>query len=202
METCSICLQELKENEPLQKFSCNHTFHFTCFRDMIFHNNESMFLECPLCRDNNKTVTKPFKDPKQNIKILTLNEKKCSCMTRKGVKCKHNRKLLNYGYCHVHNKEVLQENFYPLMERYIYLIMCQKNTFRTKLYLIDLGKKILMKYCDESSQLEDVLRYFYQYISIHSVKSVKDYQRMYEYYDFTFPPEDWMQDCLEKKIII
>ena len=59
-----------------------------------------------------------------------------------------------------------------------------------------------MKYCDESSQLEDVLRYFYQYISIHSVKSVKDYQRMYEYYDFTFPPEDWMQDCLEKKIII
>ena len=24
----------------------------------------------------------------------------------------------------------------------------------------------------------------------------------YEYYGFTFPPENWMQDCLEKKIII
>ena len=57
------------------------------------------------------------------------------------LNAKYNRKLLNYGYCHVHNKEILQENFYPLMERYIYLIMCQKNTFRTKLYLIDLGKK-------------------------------------------------------------
>jgi hypothetical protein len=203
MDTCSICLQELKNNEPLQTFSCNHTFHFTCFRDMIFHNNEGMFLECPLCRDHNTNITKPFRDPKQNIQILTLDESRCSCMTKKGRKCKHNRKLLNYGYCHVHNKEVLTENLYPLMERYIYLIMWQKNTLRTKLYLIDLGKKILMKYCNTGdSNVEDVLQYFYQYIAIHSVKSVKDYQRMYEYYDFTFPPETWIQDCLEKKIII
>ena len=203
MDTCSICLQELKNNEPLQTFSCNHTFHFTCFRDMIFHNNEGMFLECPLCRDHNTNITKPFKDPKQNIQILTLDESRCSCMTKKGRKCKHTRKLLNYGYCHVHNKEVLTENLYPLMERYIYLIMWQKNTLRTKLYLIDLGKKILMKYCNTGdSNVEDVLQYFYQYIAIHSVKSVKDYQRMYEYYDFTFPPETWIQDCLEKKIII
>jgi hypothetical protein len=203
MDTCSICLQELKNNEPLQTFSCNHTFHFTCFRDMIFHNNEGMFLECPLCRDHNTNITKPFGDPKQNIQILTLDESRCSCMTKKGRKCKHTRKLLNYGYCHVHNKEVLTENLYPLMERYIYLIMWQKNTLRTKLYLIDLGKKILMKYCNTGdSNVEDVLQYFYQYIAIHSVKSVKDYQRMYEYYDFTFPPETWIQDCLEKKIII
>ena len=203
MDTCSICLQELKNNEPLQTFSCNHTFHFTCFRDMIFHNNEGMFLECPLCRDHNTNITKPFRDPKQNIQILTLDESRCSCMTKKGRKCKHTRKLLNYGYCHVHNKEVLTENLYPLMERYIYLIMWQKNTLRTKLYLIDLGKKILMKYCNTGdSNVEDVLQYFYQYIAIHSVKSVKDYQRMYEYYDFTFPPETWIQDCLEKKIII
>ena len=203
MDTCSICLQELKEDEPLQIFSCNHTFHFTCFRDMIFHNNEGMFLECPLCRDHNTNITKPFRDPKQNIQILTLDESRCSCMTKKGRKCKHTRKLLNYGYCHVHNKEVLTENLYPLMERYIYLIMWQKNTLRTKLYLIDLGKKILMKYCNTGdSNVEDVLQYFYQYIAIHSVKSVKDYQRMYEYYDFTFPPETWIQDCLEKKIII
>jgi len=170
---------------------------------MIFHNNEGMFLECPLCRDHNTNITKPFRDPKQNIQILTLDESRCSCMTKKGRKCKHTRKLLNYGYCHVHNKEVLTENLYPLMERYIYLIMWQKNTLRTKLYLIDLGKKILMKYCNTGdSNVEDVLQYFYQYIAIHSVKSVKDYQRMYEYYDFTFPPETWIQDCLEKKIII
>ena len=42
METCSICLQELKAHLSLQKFSCNHTFHFTCFRD-DYHNNEVCF---------------------------------------------------------------------------------------------------------------------------------------------------------------
>ena len=67
MDTCSICLQVLKNDEPLQKFSCNHMFHFTCIRDMIFHNNASMFLECPLCRDYNIYIVKPFEDPKQNI---------------------------------------------------------------------------------------------------------------------------------------
>ena len=202
MDTCSICLQVLKNDEPLQKFSCNHMFHFTCIRDMIFHNNASMFLECPLCRDYNINIKKPFEDSKKNIKILTLDETRCICMTKNGIKCKNSRKLLNYGYCHIHNKAVLQETFYPLMERYIYLIMCQKNTLKTKLYLIDLGKKIIMKYCSSESNLEDILKHFYQFISINSVKSVKDYQRMYTYYDFEQPPDDWIENCIEKKIII
>ena len=81
MDTCSICLQALKNDEPIQTFSCNHTFHFTCIRDMVFHNNASMFLECPLCRDYNINIKKPFEDPKQNIKILTLDETRCICMT-------------------------------------------------------------------------------------------------------------------------
>ena len=40
---------------------------------------------------------------------------------------------------------------------------------------------------------------------IDNYEGIKDHYYLgneSEYYGFTFPPENWMQDCLEKKIII
>ena len=129
---CPICFDDLNNNEETINLNCSstfmtnsdHIFHKDCINDMIINNTS----KCPLCRENNTHITKPFKDPKENIKILTFNDKKCSCITKKGSRCKYNRKLLNYGYCHIHNKEVLQENFYPLMER-----VCQQKQHRRPL---------------------------------------------------------------------
>ena len=40
------------------------------------------------------------------------------------------------------------------------------NSWETKLKLFDIGKQIIINYCDESSQLQDLLSYFYQYMTI------------------------------------
>ena len=200
--TCSICLQDIQEKETIKTLSCGHTFHYTCFRDMIYHSVNSAFLECPLCRNHNTDVSKPSQDIETNIRILCTNSKRCMCETKKGTRCRNTRQLLNYGYCHLHNKNILDKLYYPLMERYMYMIICHKNKFKTKLLLLDIAKKIMIKYCEPSSHIEDILQYFYQYISLSPISSCQDYQRMYGYYELEKQPENWIDECLKRKVII
>ena len=32
METCSICLEEIKEGHIVKKLSCGHNYHYCCYK--------------------------------------------------------------------------------------------------------------------------------------------------------------------------
>ena len=91
---------------------------------------------------------------------------------------------------------------YPLLERYLYLILLQRNSWTTKLFLFDLGKQLIIKYSQENSGIDDILRYFYQYISINDIFLIKNYDKMYDYYNLKKPCNEWVQYCSEKYMII
>ena len=69
METCSICLEDIIETKIMKTLSCNHKYHFYCFKMMVYHNN-NFYIKCPMCREVNHNIEKPFKnDHKQNFFI-------------------------------------------------------------------------------------------------------------------------------------
>ena len=43
--TCSICLEEYKEEDSVYKLKCNHVYHKKCFDTWLKHKDE-----CCLCR--------------------------------------------------------------------------------------------------------------------------------------------------------
>jgi hypothetical protein len=43
-EECSICLEPINSNNMIITY-CNHTFHDSCIKQMLYYNNK-----CPLCR--------------------------------------------------------------------------------------------------------------------------------------------------------
>ena len=53
METCSICLDEIKDKQLPIQLSCNHKFHFTCFKKYVFKTKHTFFVDCPNCRQLN-----------------------------------------------------------------------------------------------------------------------------------------------------
>ena len=63
---------------------------------------------------------------------------------------------MNYGFCHQHNKNVLKKEMYPLMERYMIFILCQRNNWLSKVYLFDIGKKLIIKYAKPTTHTEDI----------------------------------------------
>lgn len=202
-DVCCVCLDIMNEKQYHKKLSCGHTIHFQCFRKMVFRKN--IYIACPICRVKNTDICKPSNDPYTNIRLLCsskVGNTRCLCKTKRGTVCKRKSKLLNYGFCHQHNPNVLKESMYPLMETYMYLILLQRNSWETKLKLFDIGKQIIINYCDESSQLQDLLSYFYQYMTIKDVYQIRDYDGMYEYYKLKKPNSSWLKFCQEKYIII
>ena len=47
--------------------------------------------------------------------------------------------------CRIHNNDILPENKYKLMEDFIFYLLEIKNTIRTKIYMIDIAKKLIIK---------------------------------------------------------
>ena len=45
--TCSVCLEEFKEDDIIKKLNCNHIFHKDCLEPWLNNNRN-----CPLCRQN------------------------------------------------------------------------------------------------------------------------------------------------------
>jgi len=45
---CSICIEEIKEEEEVIRLNCNHYFHKNCIRSHLINYNSN----CPLCRRN------------------------------------------------------------------------------------------------------------------------------------------------------
>ena len=45
--TCSVCLDEFKDEDVLVKLNCEHIFHKDCLEPWLNNNRN-----CPLCRQN------------------------------------------------------------------------------------------------------------------------------------------------------
>ena len=205
-DICSICLTNIYE-KTIKKLSCGHIFHYECILKLIMRKN--FFINCPLCRENNTDTTFPHDDCKKNIIELISNKnkrgiKKCICNTTNGKKCKNTAKIFNYGMCHIHNKHFIEERFYPLFTEYINLILHQRGGIVSKIFLIDMGKKIIMKYCNETSSISEIFSKYYEFFSIvldDGETIVKEYKRFYDYYDLEEPEKKWIKNCKENYII-
>ena len=198
---CPICMDKITSNNK-KTLTCGHSLHYRCFIQYIFHK-KNQFIECPLCRITNVNTRKFSQNPKKNIEMICKNKKRCKYKTQKGTVCKRKPKLLNYGYCYQHNKEVLNERLYPIMDEYIGFLLCQRYTFLSRLYFLDIGKKILIDYENKDQKISciDLLSKILQYMSINNIYYVKDHREIYTYFKINEPDESWINRCIQLKCI-
>lgn len=205
MNTCSVCLDEIK-NGSEKIFSCNHKVHKKCYFDIVKRSN--IFICCPECRSIDVNVSRDKEDYKNNILLLITNKnkdnsmKRCNCKNKDGFSCKNKAVLLNYGKCKTHNKNTLKEEELPLMEKYIYLILSQRNGWLSKIILFDIGKKLIIKY--EIKELDDLLLKYYEFFSTILKEGeifIKEYKKFYEYYGIEMPEKEWIINCSSKHIL-
>lgn len=197
METCSICLDTIK-NDSI-KLNCNHLLHKKCYLKLLF-SSINIFLKCPICRVNDGLYLKPYDSPKKNIEYFCTLPKRCLCKNMNGKRCKNKPILLNYGMCYQHNKNILNQELFSLMEQFFYFILTQRNSTKSRLFLLDLGKKLIIKYCNSNSKLDDLIYYFHKYISINQLVSINDYEKIYSNYEIEPPISDWLNDCINNYI--
>ena len=208
MNTCPICLEEIENDQIIKTLSCDHKLHFNCFKKFVCHNN-NFFVDCPMCRLMNYNIEKPFKnDHKKNILILChggVCKLRCICTNKNGKKCKNKSLLMNYGKCYTHNKNILPKNCYELFSNYLYHILCSNYNWLTIVYLIDVGKKIIIKFLNDDSQVHNILQYYYRFLNDKKYRRDQDCFYMngiYGYYDLEKVPINWLDYCINKNIII
>ena len=210
MDTCSICLRDIEDKHLIYTLSCNHKFHFNCFKGYIFKTKHVFFVDCPNCRQMNINVSYPFKDDfVKNLKAIcsqSVGKIRCPCTTTKGLKCKKKSHLLNYGLFQFHNKDILPKDKYEPMFKYIYhSLQCSNRCWETKIYLIDFVKKLLIKFKNEINTIEDIYKYLFIYIADAKKNKItncyKDKSILYSYYGFELPSYDWVSSCVEKRCL-
>ena len=198
---CAICLSDIDKNHIIKKLSCGHCFHYRCFTRIVFRN-ENMYILCPLCRKINIDVTKPLNDAKRNIQLLCsqkVGKERCICTTKKGTLCKNKSRILNYGMCYQHNKEILHTDMYPLMVTYMMMILSQRSKWSKKIIYFDIGKKLLIHRFNKDSAIEELMNCFYEYFSVNKNHTLME---IYDYYQFKKPSDEWLNYCSEKHILI
>ena len=199
---CSICLEEIKE--PYQ-LSCNHNYHYSCFIKMCI-NNKNSFINCPLCRQKNQEHIE-FKEPGESIKYFYKKVNRCQCRTKSGHICKKNAKFMNYGYCQFHHKLIeMDQRQEKLFYKYIRHIFETQNTLYTKIYLIDIVRKLIVKDTtiqELSDILNRILRFYNDYKQQNKINNrIIDHNDLYNYYDLDIPPEEWIQKCMKYKLLV
>ena len=199
MTDCSICLGKL-ESKLIYKLSCDHEFHYDCYMKCVFSNDMNIFIKCPLCREINTKNTKLYDDPLKNIKLLNPQQR-CCHTTKMGKRCKNKSHILNYGSCYIHNKDVLPKDKYELICEFLYWLIDASNQTKTKLSMIDISKKLFIKY-PEIKTIPEILHYFYRFYHCNDKESLVDKNKMYEYYNLNLPTEDWISKCIKENIII
>jgi hypothetical protein len=205
---CSICLEEIDETKQYSKtLSCGHKLHFYCFKQLMFRSN--VFIRCPICRTQNENINKPSDDPFTNVRLLCSSRAgkfRCMCKTKNKKICKRKSSLLNYGMCFQHGSGSLSKEQYSILDDYMYnVVLLMKNGWKTKILLFDLGKQLLIKYKDKIKQVSDILMYFYKYVALNNdgvtlPRTLVNYDKMYDFYEITIPPESWVNFCLERHI--
>ena len=195
---CSICLETIKENESF-KLSCNHELHYKCFLSLIIKTNSTIFINCPLCRTINTNNKRPSNDTCDNFNFFTKNTR-CKCVTKKNRKCKNKSLFMNNGMCRIHNKNILPVNKYKLIEDFIFYLLEVQNKIKTKIFMIDIAKELLIKN-PEIEKIQDILYYFFRYYHINEKERIVRYLDMYEYYNLSHPPDDWLETCVKNNVL-
>ena len=208
---CAICLGPLKNSDTLMTLTCGHVFHHKCFLSYAFKRYSHILINCPLCRTVNRDFPAPHETLKDNLFSLTRGPVRCCHRTQKGTICKNRCHPFNYGYCKTHGKDVLPENRYEIFYEYLRYILMSANNWRTKNYMIDITKKLLIKY-PEIQKPMDVHAYFLGYFMY--VRTSDTYQEdepsshyrnpreMYDYYKLEHPPEGWDDKFMKHRKIV
>ena len=207
---CSICLERIRKDHKSFTLSCNHTIHYQCFLLYVYKTDGHIFINCPLCRKMNTNNEKPYSLPINNIKALCsrgVGRVRCLHKTKKGNCCKNPSSILNYGFCNLHNRSLLPKEKYELMADFMFYLLETSNLWRTKLYMIDIAKKILIQN-PEIKSIPEIQYYFFRYFHHHLNENPEQHSwmlnshKIYEYYDLKLPPKDWIAYCNDKKKII
>ena len=68
--------------------------------------------------------------------------------------------------------------------------------------MFDIGKKLIIKYAKKDSQIEEILVYFYKYLTVRNIHYIRSYIDMYNYYDLEVPNSNWVNYCHTKYTLI
>ena len=83
--------------------------------------------------------------------------------------------------------------------------MCPTKMWETKLYLIDVVKKLLITYPQEIMVLDDIFKYLFIFVADAKKNNItncfKDKLILYEYYSLDLPPSLWVDFCVGKKCL-
>lgn len=193
---CSICLESLS-NHKTYKLSCEHEFHLKCYQNCVFANNFNIFIKCPLCRELNINIEKPYDNTTDNLKCWTQLER-CKCKTRSDKRCKKRSVLFNNGMCAVHQKPLAKDK-YNLMCDLIYYLIQSNNNISTKIGMIDIGSKLCIKY-PHLNKVQDILHYFFRFYYYNNQESIVNKLKIYDYYELT-KDEAHSDKCIKKRIL-
>ena len=202
MEICCICLDEIKSDQLIKTLGCNHSIHYKCYMKLSI-NNSSFFVKCPICRVQNFNTGKPYTNDKQNLYSLCAHGvgiHTCIGKNKKGEPCKNKSVLFNYGYCHIHNKNIITKKYYKIFLTYIYHLFCSnKRGWKTKLYMIDMAKKLIIK--NDLKNLEDIIIIFSKYFEKYNYSKEDTPQKFYNEHDIELPDCNWINYCYDMKIL-
>ena len=81
--------------------------------------------------------------------------------------------------------KIFYQKKYDLFQKYIDLILCQRNNWFSKIHLIDIGKKLII--FKNLNEIDELMFYFYKYINVNKIKAIQDYYNMYDYYELPVP---------------
>jgi hypothetical protein len=198
-------LEGIKDSQNAMTLTCDHRYHHKCFLSYALVSRGSIFISCPICREMNTKHPDFGSDSKNLIALLKEPRKRCCHRTKKGFVCKNRSVPFNYGYCKTHNKDTLSEKRYPLYYDYMKYLLESTNNWKTKVFMMDLAKKILIR--DESvNKVTDIHHAFLEFF--HRCKRDDngfvecDPKDLYIYHELTYPPASWIDRCTYGKEIV
>lgn len=197
MAICCICLEDIKDKNLIKTLSCKHTIHYQCYMKLCF-NDITFFINCPMCRTKNLNVEKPYNNPKKNLLALCspVVEKE-KCLKKNCNNCSF---FFNYGYCHNHCKPVLSKKYQNLFLKYFYyLFTSNKKGFKTKIYMLDMAKKLIIK--NNLKQVDEIIIIFSTYFEKYNYSKQGTPDKFYEEHSIKLPPKEWINYCVDKKIL-
>ena len=91
---------------------------------------------------------------------------------------------------------------YSVFCDYLYWTFETPNSKRTKLYMLDIAKKLLIQK-PEIQTIQGLQHYFLRYYHHNNKENiVYDPADIYKYYQLDIPPEEWVDKCKQENCII
>lgn len=192
---CCICLNKLKDNRF--KLTCGHELHINCYLSLVYTNEMNIFFPCPLCREvNDKSL---YNTEYHNLRHI-VKCGRCVCKTKDGKRCKNKSVMLNNGMCNIHNKYILPKEKYNLLCDYILWLFETSGKFRTKYLMIDIAKRICIKY--DINSIHEICHYMYYFWHKYDrIPILTNKELLYKFIDIELPPKNLIEilDLSQKK---